>query len=114
MIGKDRTADKVRIRKKFGLSFIGAVVNFSSKFVGGIKKRFSGRTNFLKIFLLGGGDRCGEKLRGQINNGADTGFKFEIKPEEKIGFFHGNSGGTLSEGAGLAANKPHQRGDKNY
>lgn len=64
--------------KKSGLSFIGLVVNFRSKFIGGIEEGFGGGFNFLNLVFLNLGDRDGEKLGGKIDDGGDAGLKFEV------------------------------------
>jgi hypothetical protein len=83
------------------------MIDFRGKVVGRIEKIFGRGFDFFELIFLGGGDRGGKKLRREINNSSNAGFKFKTEPKEKISFFDSNGVDSAGVGLGLTTDEPH-------
>ena len=97
---------KTYFRLIFIILFICLGVDLGDELLGGVEQVLGRVFNFFAVLFLGGGDRRGEELGAEVNNGSNTGFEFEGVPEEDVGFVNGKVLIELEVVQILTADKP--------
>lgn len=64
------------------------------------------------MLFLSGGEGSGEELRAEIDNGSNSGFEFEIVPEDDVGFINSQVLAEFEAIQILTADEPSQGSDE--